>query len=255
MPVILTGSRLLMFLNSTDLCVCISTILTHTLKAVSPKTALWIVIENITESLYAISVDAAGFATFLLSTIRCLCISVPMFSIRGSYVAIAAALFIGYTAIREITFWIMFMSNRSSYRETVHASFILSGIGLMVTSVALMNLISMKYIMMGTNVVERSREAGVHATVTVAILSGLFCLLNTFYLVSSVLHFYFGAKMSLFLLKFGIFFSVPFNSALNPLVYVLRNKDMRKYLIDLFKIPLKSYQPLSRQEMIPITND
>jgi hypothetical protein len=172
-----------------------------------------------------------------------------MFNIRRSYVAIAATLFIGYTAIRELTFWIMFITNRNSYREIVHASFILSGIGLMVTSVALVNLISVKIILRSSNSTGGTREAGVHATVTVAILSGLFCLLNTFYIVSSVLHFYFGAKLSLFAVQFGIFFSVPLNSALNPLVYFLRKKDMRRHLIDKFKIPWKNHQPSPRQKM------
>jgi hypothetical protein len=235
-----------------DLCVCTTVVSLKVLREVFPGTAFWLIIRNIAESLYVISVDASGFATFLLSITRCISVSVPMYQIRGFYVAISGAIFISFTVIREVAFWVILTTNKDSYRTTVHASFIFGGIGLMVASIALINLISVRNIMRNSDITEESREAGVQATVTVTILSGFFCLLNTFYIVSSVLHFYFDAKLSLVALKFGIFYSIPLNSALNPLIYFLRKKDMRRHLIDMFKIPWKNHEPSPRQEMTPM---
>ena len=116
----------------------------------------------------------------------------------------------------------------------------------MVFAVLLANLISIRYIIVDTNVAERSREVGVQATVTVAILSASFCLLNTFYILSAAIHLFLRVSLSEnFVLKFGIFYAVPLNSALNPLIYFFRKREMREYLLDLLTVPMRYYRMAS----------
>ena len=240
-----------MFLNSLDLCVCITTVLTQILRLNSQREGQWDV-QNVSESLYVVFVEAAGFTTFLLSITRCLSVSLPMYNIRDLYVAISAVVFIGYVTVREITFWIILLSN-GTYDLAAHAAFNVGGIGLMVVLVVLTNSISIRNILRERNIVESSRESGFQATVTVVILSALFCVLNTFYFVSAVLHFYFaysGDKLDQnFAFKFGIFYAVPLNSALNPLIYFLRNSEMRLYIVDLSRIPIRRCQEQPHQDV------
>ena len=66
-----------------------------------------------------------------------------------------------------------------------------------------------------------------------------FCVLNTFYLVTEVMYFYLGVPLSAdnIVLYSGIYYSIPLNSAINPLIYLLRKKEMRKYLRNPLKPP------------------
>ena len=239
-----------MVLNCFDLCVSITTVVLQIMRLSDNKTPIWTNIRNVTESLYMIFVEGTGFITFLLSVTRCLSVSLPWHNIKGLYVAILSILFVGYTMIREIAFWIILLADNKSYHPTVHAAFILGGIGMMIISVLIVNLISIRNILRDRNITENSRETSFQATVTVAILSAIFCLLNTFYFVSMVLHFYFvysGTKLDYnFAFNFGIFYAVPINSALNPLVYIFRKQEMREYIFNLVLRIIHCQYPLNQ---------
>ena len=250
-----------MFLNTLDLCACTSTVIAVTFRVIrrgSPDQQIIGKIADVTESLYLISIEATGFTTLLLSIARCISVSSPLYNIRKFYVAISATLYISYTTVREIAFWLIWLTDENYYKQIlpIHAAFVLGGIGLMVILVVLTNSISIIYIIKGTNIADNSRENAIQATVTVAILSACFCLLNTFHVVSSVIHFYLSISGSEswrnFALEFGIFYAVPLNSALNPLIYLFRKKDMRQALLDLFRIPFRRSNQVMPINSIPV---
>ena len=247
---ILPGSRLLMFLNCLDVGVCVTAVLVNSLILTPNKSSATKTIQNVFESVYVILVEATGFTTLLLSVTRCLSVSLPMYTIKGLYVGVSAGVYIGYTMIREITFWFINLTEGLSYDALVHAGFIVGGVGVLIVSVFVANFISVTNLLKDGNIAEQSREAGIQATVTVVILSALFCVLNTFFFVTSLIHFYFNYKPGNFgfIFSFGIFYAIPLNSALNPLVYFVRTKLMREYLIGLFKSPLKQCIGEPREE-------
>jgi hypothetical protein len=191
-------------------------------------------------SLYFIFLEATGFATCLLSTTRCISLNAPFYSVRGKAVALAATLFIGYTVVREVT--LVRIVDRATYLENglmkIQIGVVLSEIGLMIVVAMLANVISISKILLRPDAVVRSRSAGIQATVTVVILSGFFCVLNIFYLITEILYFYFGVSLNKsIVLYFGIFYAVPLNSAINPLIYLLRKKEMRRYFMNPIKPP------------------
>ena len=222
-----------MFLNCLDICVCFTALMQQIMRQSSEMAAFWVIIQGILESLYMVSIEGTGFTTLLLSVTRCLSVSLPWYNIKGFYVAMSAVLFISYATVREISFWIIMLTDINHYNPKVHVALNLGGIGLMIILVLVSNFISIMNITKIANINERSRETGFQATVTVAILSAVFSLLNISHVLSVVIHFYYLGQN--IILKFGIFYAVPLNSALNPLIYFLRNKEMRQSFVNAVK--------------------
>ena len=234
------GSKLLMLLNTLDLMVCVTGVIQMGMMVVYWKIPG--VAHETFGSLYFIFLEATGFATCLLSITRCISLYAPFYSVKGRAVALAATLFIGYTIIREIT--LVRLVNRPTYDKNgllkIHIGILLGEIGVMIVVALMANVICIAKILIKPllDVTLRSRSTGVHATVTVIILSGFFCILNVFYLITEILYFYKEVKLSeSIILYFGIFYAVPLNSAVNPLIYLLRKKEMRKYLMNPTKPP------------------
>ena len=237
---IFSGSKLLMLLNALDLMVCLTAGIQLGMMVVYYKVPA--VAHETFNSLYFIFLEATGFATCLLSTTRCISLCAPFYSVQGKAVGLAATLFISYTLVREVT--LVRIVDRTIYLTNgltkIHIGVLLGEIGLMIAVAMLANIICVVKILLKPDVAVRSRSAGVQATITVVILSGFFCVLNVFYLVTEALYFYFNVRLSDSpVLYFGIFYAVPLNSFANPLIYLLRKKEMRRYLMNPIK-PLKS---------------
>ena len=88
---------------------------------------------------------------------------------------------------------------------------------------------------LGEERVERNRRA----TVTVIILSALFCFFNIMYVTLCVNDIYIhvnglgNSPVLDFLSKLGFFIAIPLNSALKPGVYFARKQHMRDYVMQL----------------------
>ena len=222
-----------MLLNSLDLMVCVTG---------SIQLGMMVVYWEIPgiahetfNSLYFVFLEATGFATCLLSVTRCLSLCVPFYKVKREFVVLSGLIFIGYTVVREVV--LVRIVKRETYLEKellkIHIGMLLAEVGLMILVALMANTISVMKIALQPDVVKRSRSrsAGVRATVTVLILSGFFCFLNTFFLVTEVLYFYFRVRFSQsVLIYFGIFYAVPLNSVMNPLIYLLRKREMRQFL-------------------------
>ena len=109
-------------------------------------------------------------------------------------------------------------------------------LGLLVMLVIVANLLSVSTLLKSGSIAEQSREAGFQATLTIVILSVLFCVFNTAYCVSFVIHVYSEKPINDDVaLWFGAFYAVPINSALNPMIYFWRKEEMKGYLMNLIK--------------------
>ena len=227
------GSKLLMLLNTLDLMVCVTGVIQMGMMVVYWKIPG--VAHETFGSLYFVFLETTGFATCLLSTTRCISLYAPFYSVKGRAVALAGVLFFGYTIIREIT--LVRIVNRATYHENglpkIHIGILLGEISVMILVALLANTISVVKITVQPDVAKRTQSRGISnkATVTVLILSGFYCFLNTFYVVTEILYFYRGVKFSQsIVLYFGIFYAVPLNSVINPMIYLLRKREMRQFL-------------------------
>ena len=219
-----------MLLNTLDLMVCFSgaiTLATYNLRGL--KT-----IKEIIQVIYLIFTESTGFTTCLLSATRCVNITLPFYKINEIGVTITTGVFIGYVLMREIT--LGFILEREIYwrifAENVHLSIILGDIGLMIAVTLIVNLISMfKLLLSKDKIPDQSRAASVKATITVAILSVLFCVFNAFFMIGNALAL--NKRAQGFLAYFGIFYAITCNSAINPLIYLIRKKEMKEYILSL----------------------
>ena len=227
---------MLMILNVLDLGVCVLTVIVQIFRVsrLVTKRRTHATIEDVTESIYTIFTENTGFAMLLLSVTRCISVSLPMYRIRGLYVAISAGMFIVYTATREITLILVDRFAGESYNPKVHVTFMVGGVGLLIVLVSVANIISVINLLKSDNLAEQSREAGFQATVTIVILSALFCVLNTMYCAAVAFHTFLNININRnFAIWFGVFYAVPINSTLNPMIYFWRKTEMNTYLRNL----------------------
>ena len=225
-----------MYLNILDLGVCVLTAISQIFRVLRLVTMemMYLTLENATESSYLIFTENTGFATTLLSVTRCLSVSLPMYRIKERYVAISAGIFFVYTTIREITLHLVYIFAKEHYSPKVHGTFPIGGIEFLVILVIAANFFSISKLVKDRNIFEQSRESTFKATVTIAILSALFCVFNTIYCIATTVHIYFSVDINKnFAIWFGAFFSVPINSAINPMIYFWRKQEMRTFLMNI----------------------
>ena len=205
------------------------------------------------------SVESSAFATCVLSVTRTVSLFFPFYQMQKQAVGIASLIFLVQEVLRLI-FKFYFNDVKEKKQNLIYVEFdngftivLLS----MVTLVSLGSSLLSAWKLLGKRkklqvapVVDRNLGARMKtnqkATVTIIIVSILFCFFNSVFCVS--LYFLiFGGRDSpkvrkmgtieTVLYAFSLWFAVPLNSAINPIIYFTRKKDMVKYLMEL--IPAK----------------
>ena len=196
------------------------------------------------QMLYFVFLEATGFATCLLSSARCISLCWPFYNVKGHYIAFSAVLVLSYTLSREMV--MARIVDRETYYlkglSKIHMGILQSEIGLMILVVLLTNICSILKLRFKPNKTAQSSRNNIQATTTVAILSVFYCFLHGCYLVTGILYFFCGHDLNngSWLLYFGIFYAAPLNSAINPLIYMLRKRDMKRYLKGFTRSTLRS---------------
>ena len=210
-------------------------------------------IHETVQMLYFVFLETTGFATCLLSAARCISLYAPFYRVKGHYIAFAATFVISYTLLREMV--LARAVDRRTYYVTglslVHMGILQSEIGLMIVVVLVLNVSSMTMLLMKSKRAAQSRKNSVHATITVAILSFFYCVLHSCYLITGILYFFYGYNLNngSWFLYFGIFYAAPLNSAINPFIYLLRKKDMNRYLKHFAKTTVGSIASSTRKKV------
>ena len=203
-------------------------------------------IHETVQMLYFVFLESTGFATCLLSSARCISLYWPFYKVKGHYIAFSAVAVISYTLSREMV--MARIVDRDTYYMTglskIHMGILQTEIGLMILVVLVTNVCSILKLQLKPNTYKTAQSGrnNIQATTTVAILSVFYCFLHGFYLVTGVLYFFCGHDLNngSWLLYFGIFYAAPLNSAVNPLIYLLRKRDMKKYLKGITRSTLRS---------------
>ena len=184
--------------------------------------------------------DGTAFVTCLLSVTRGIGIAFPFYQIKGKLLVIVGV----------VVFLMMELSSilTTIFTPNNYYGALLSRLGmgsLMILVVVSANVVSVYKLTRNDlqGAAERMNRNNRKATWTVVILSALFFVFNSILLgaMTAILvidlfyseTFDSGTKLFGFLIYFNIlaiFFAIPLNSTMNPIVYLLRRSDMRHFL-------------------------
>ena len=233
------GENLLVLLNILDL----SASLSGTFYLVLWKfLKVHIIFEMLFLTSYLVFVECTGFVTTLLTVVRSIASHYPFYEPKRKFIAVAFTVFFIYATVKGAL--LVFYTNISIENEAQQIKLINIGNVMLLTSllanitvVFITNLFVIKKLLSaGYDVAscqsstQTNRQTNRHATVTIIILSILFCFFNLLY--SAVLINFVMGKETVSPVFRNIVAStaVPLNSALNPFVYFCRKREMRVFL-------------------------
>ena len=230
------GDKLLMLLNSIDLLLCITAttltclFLTIMLREYDHPEIYYRhskYIDYITYVLFAIYIllmDGTAFVTCLLSVTRGIGIAFPFYQIKGKLLVIVGI--VVFIMMELSTFIITAIVNGDAQGIFISRTMMGSLMILVVVSatvVAVYKLTREDLQGAAGRVDTNNRKA----TWTVVILSTLFFIFNSILLGATVVAFVNGVDISLSF--FGFLVAIPLNSAMNPIIYLVRKRDMRQF--------------------------
>ena len=183
-------------------------------------------------TIYQIWVFATGFLTCILSVKRAINLVFPLHTINWKLVKVSVVVYCVIMTVLQLMFLIVinfkdvakFISVSTLYQITF---WILAS--LFVIVVLANTLCVGKIYLSHSQTVSWKRKA----TITVAIISAIYCICNIGFLVNIGIYLYSKAIYQSFpttALNVFTFIFVPLNSACNPVVYLIRRADMRTYV-------------------------
>ena len=203
-------------------------------------------------ALTEFSIESTAFATCLLSVTRTVLLCFPFYSICRKTVGMAGLVFCVLEVLRfllRLYFYYLWDSAPAFYVNTLD-----NGIMIVFLSVViLINLVSC--ILSSWKLRNRRKNLRVapvnddkhapranakqKATVTILLLSVLFCFFNTIYCITWYFTIFrrfvnlLNIVPVMMLYRVCFWLSIPLNSAINPIIYLIRKKDMRRYIKDI----------------------
>ena len=248
------GDRLLMLLNSCDLMVCVVFIISAIFKLIfdlnlgfsmDTKMASYYGYVG-THAIFDACFDVTGFATCLISVTRTIKVCDPFFSIKGSWVAASFLLYSVHGIAKETTYacWTFKIWNDDGINWN-YDIFVLdnyfrkirsSTISLSVLAAVFISTMITSYWLLNKNKIQGTvSESNRHATVTIQILSTVFCLLNVTVVLSLVFSvsfsFSFDAEQWFPIFRYIAWnVLICLNSAVNPVIYLSRKQEMRQHV-------------------------
>ena len=232
------GDKLLMLLNTIDLLLCLTATTLAILLAVGvtgtydgetgDRLQIALIVVFV---FYMLLIDGTGFSTCLLSVTRAVGIAFPFYRIRGKRLVVAGI--IGFILFELSAPAMSILGPGSLLIKLLIAKMVSTA--LMIFVVVISSAFS-AYKLMKSDVVdaaERHDSRNRKATWTVIILSAFFFIFNSGFLAvwaTLIGHANSGMTTSLYLaIFFGLFFAIPLNSAINPIVYLVRRSDMQQF--------------------------
>ena len=238
------NNRLFIVLNVFDILVCVF-LSAYVLVGINEYGST---VHSVCLGIFVVANQTTGFITCLLSVIRAISIIRPRHQLN---VKVLIGAMITYSIMMLYLNMKFFEENTST--TTVHFS-IYTGLFIVVILSNILCIAKLTH----SKVASWKREA----TITMGILSAVYCIFNIGFQV------YYG----LFLFKCGldrdivctlpifegisIFILLPMNSASNPVVYFLRNREMRRYLKNVWRKMTcrRSEQEMRSEQVMTISN-
>ena len=227
------ASKLMILLNTTDALVCISALIVLILLVMAAVGKLPLHIFLITAPWFQLLVGATAFSTVLLSITRTISLLRPFYGINQKGIALSIALYWIYVLL-------IYFPLYSPMSEEVVDVYSMCELTLFILIVATCSVICILKLRSDRNM-PNTDQTRRRATVTILIISVLFCVVNMAYL-SGVIYSQFILKAvaengtvenvaELFVtILYTVFIGVPLNSTINPLIYFARKKEMRTFI-------------------------
>ena len=257
------GTRLLMLLNTLDLCVCLTALFSFAGQYFHEINQCWDYLSASLNVLYGVFLECTGFVTCLLSLCRTICMCFPFYNINKRAVAISTVVFVLTTVLREggarVSYYVLIAANSTDilyFYMDASSSLAVANLSLMIVIVAVSTVVSVvKLTVTSEKYNERSAENIKKATVTVVILSILFCIFNIFYIIITgymiSVSFADGKNATVYYL--ALWFAIPLNSACNPFVYLSRKPDMRAFAMKTMRRKATALQRISRSNAVEMS--
>ena len=226
------ASKLMILLNTTDILVCVSAFIVFILMILHGFGMLDKQVLFIMAQWFQLLVGATAFSTALLSITRTISLLKPFYEIKQKVIALSIALYWIYVLL------IYFLFFRFSMWTVVIYS--MAELSLFIVIVATCSVLCVVKLRSNNNL-SNTDSTRRKATVTILIISVLFCTVNTAYLVGNLYAWLVLAPMvqngvtikaaELYMINlYTTFVGVPLNSTINPLIYFARKKEMRAHI-------------------------
>ena len=234
---------LLMLLNWFDLIVCISAFLVGlffqlNVKLFNYKNKPLHYAMNASNDFFTAAIQCTGFATCVLSVTRLILFWKPFSTLNRLAIKLAAVFYVLFMVVSTLVF------------DVFHYAKLHKSVGYWILTLDLYNLAAILFVVVVCNLstliilAKKSRDAIPgdtafrDAAITVIILSVLFCFFNSLFIVIPImcLQNKLRSKNDIcdaegFYLWVMTWVALPLNSALNPLIYFSRSRNMREFMI------------------------
>ena len=197
--------------------------------------------------VHMLAYDCTGFSTCLISVTRTIKVCRPFYRLKGVWVAGCFISFFIYSFSREFTCYYPIFTNKDVTDDAIlsqikrHYPLIVSiGVTLNLIFVLVSTLMTAYWLFKRSPIKGEMSENTRHATLTIIILSTVFCMLNIVYILGAIL--YQGitlgqikdtARLQQFRnISFEAAYSL--NSTLNPIIYLTRKSEMRQFVLDIW---------------------
>ena len=191
--------------------------------------------------LFKIGVQSTAYTTCLISVTRTICLARPFYRVKVRVLVVCTVVFVVCVPVCCEVLVLYLLYTRSGYRARVEGVIqymtlsILAAVFIVVVS---SNIVSVYQLRRSKDVDGPNKEITAlnhRATITVLILSILFCLLNITFMIVLGCNVSNTCLPSSLLGWFSFWIAIPLNSCLNPCVYFARKQDMRDYVREVWR--------------------
>ena len=266
------GNRLIMLLNFCDLVVssicAFKAILNHLFPYGDPYSNVGATaqisstISNFIYAIYAISFDCTGFSTCLISVCRTIKVCRPFFVIEGVWVAASFILYFFCSAAREITCnYIYYMKPMNDLEDVMKYYPLIFSLGTTFNIIAtfISSVITLYWLTKKSTVRGSISKNKRHATVTVLILSTVFCPLNTIFISACVVYLCINFQVIKLDTTWWIHRTIVsnmmacLNSIINPIIYLTRKEEMRRFVLEIWRTFKDKFRTRAEENVVELT--
>ena len=182
--------------------------------------------------------EGTGYATLLLSVTRCISMYSPFYRMKNRPIVHASIAFFVYLLTKNTICIVCFEISHPICQKLSeeHLKFAIGCEMMCIIFIVLVtNVVAVvKLHTTPTKLGQETPNSNRNVTITVVALSAVFCCLNLFkYSVVIAARVTTDFRFAT-LYNVAIYVAIPLNSALNPVVYIVRTSSMRRYAVDLF---------------------
>ena len=193
---------------------------------------------KVLKTVCSVSVFLTGCITCLLGAVRIIHLLFPLREINRTAVKLSIAVYTAFVIVLEVLIWQQKLTNgetRAYYFLLDIEFLVLVSVFLTVVFVNVISLLKL-YLTQPSGRETWKRKA----TITVAILSAIYCVCNIGFIVvfaseTKTFSVWSFSSIPRELVHVSYFILLPLNSACNPVVYLIRREEMRSYVINLWR--------------------